>query len=163
MNKESIIIKTPLVISANEITFERFRDLVYNSFETRVSVLYDYIIKNKKEYSNNPLYTLSFFQIFNDEKIKNLKPCMKFKINEDNIVFETTIYPREVFEDKEEIRKKEEGLKTDNSVYPVACDCNDITKIKNWQSLFGCGEFPFIVIRVFRLGNMEYYSYSITR
>lgn len=156
MNKKLITIKTPLVISANEITFEEFRDLVYSSFETRVSVLYDYITKNKKEYSNNPLYTLSFFQIFNDEKIKNINPCMKFKINEDNIVFETTIYPREIFEDKK-------GLKTDNSLYPVACDCNDITKIKNWQSLFGCGEFPFIIIRVFRLGNTEYYAYSITR
>ena len=35
--------------------------------------------------------------------------------------------------------------------------------IPNWEELFGKGEFPYMTICVFRLGNTEYFTYEIHR
>ena len=35
--------------------------------------------------------------------------------------------------------------------------------IPNWEDLFGKGEFPYIHIVLFRLGNNEYYGAEFTR
>lgn len=39
----------------------------------------------------------------------------------------------------------------------------NIIDIPNWQDLFGIGEFPYMTIYVFRLGNTEYFAYTIGR
>jgi len=36
-------------------------------------------------------------------------------------------------------------------------------KYKRYEALFGLGEFPFMMIRIVRIGNKRYYFYQITR
>ena len=38
-----------------------------------------------------------------------------------------------------------------------------IIDIPKWEELFGVGEFPYMSIFVFRLGNTEYFAYDIHR
>lgn len=149
-----IEIKTPLVIPARVASLDEFESLVFTSFENRTVGLYeDFNKENSEEYKKQYLYTLNFYEIFNNGTNK-IKPCQSIKISEDNIVFETIIYPRDNFKTKAEMKK--------DGATPIS-DNKDITSISNWQQLFGQGEFPFIIIRVFKLGSIEYFTYSITR
>jgi hypothetical protein len=38
-----------------------------------------------------------------------------------------------------------------------------MNEIKNWEELFEKGEFPYIHILAFRLGNTEYFTYFIIK
>jgi hypothetical protein len=149
-----IEIKTPLVVPARAASLDGFESLVFTSFENRTVRLYeDFNKENSEEYKKQYLYTLNFYEIFNNGT-NNIKPCQRIKISEDNIVFETTIYPKDIFKTKAEMKK--DGAE-------CLEDKKDITAITDWYSLFGQGEFPFIIIRAFKLGGLEYYTYSITR
>ena len=149
-----IEIKTPLVVPARAASLDEFESLVFTSFEDRTVRIYEEFNKEtSEEYKRERLYTLNFYEVFNNGT-NNIKPCQRIKISEDNIVFETTIYPKDNFKTKAEMKK-------DGAV--CVEDKKDITEISNWQQLFGQGEFPFIIIRVFKLGGIEYFTYSITR
>lgn len=88
--------------------------------------------------------------------MKSLKK--RFYINPKNINYTSTIT---------DVRER-----LSQQVFPVKVDCCEgktgerlfsVTQIPEWENLFGKGEFPFIVIRVFRIGNTEYFCYDITR
>ena len=148
-----IEIETPLVVQANSVTLDEFEGLVFSTFEERVVKLYEDINKESNTMYKNDLYTLYFYKRFTNGT-NNIKPCQRIKISEDNILFETTFYPKDNFKKKAEMEK--DGAE-------CLEDKKDITIITDWYSLFGQGEFPFIIIRVFKLGGIEYYTYSITR
>ena len=80
----------------------------------------------------------------------------QFHINPKNINFETLLTDvKDRFEHRIILRSQCES--------PVDDRIIEIKDIPNWKELFGAGEFPFFNIYAFRLGNTEYYTYTITR
>ena len=143
-------IKTPLLRQADQYTILEYEELAIADFAMHVMNLYSEL---KNENSN--MYSVGFYKTFEDEVCKKT-----LYINPKNINYTATIT----------------DTRTQLSQLAIAfkADCglpNELLKegynyfqdIPNWEELFGKGEFPHLVIRVFRIGNTEYFCYSISR
>lgn len=170
-------ITTMMYRSANETDFVTFANQAILNFRNRVVNIYNFIDSNiakktkegidNSEYIKKTLYSTDFYKVFDkagtliyhhDPEMANLFfPTFDFKINSKNINFETTLNLREKI-----IILNKPNL--DESIGNIIGDqifC--IKDIPNWQDLFGKGEFPYMTIYVFRLGNTEYFAYDIHR
>lgn len=148
-----IEIKTPIIAQARCMNLFELEDAVLDTFVHKIVALHHDITEENNKLELDRLYTLGFYKTFTDARTKNVSPCQRINISEDNIIFEKTIYPKELL--KKKIEENKDGLKDDEMF--------KISSIQDWYSLFGQGEFPFIIIRAFKLGGIEYYTYSITR
>ena len=141
-------IKTPLLRQADQYTIGEYEELAIADFAMHVMNLYSEL-KDK----NSELYGVGLYKVFEYEKSKKT-----LYINPKNINYTSTIT---------DVRER-----LSQQVFPAKVDCGEsitgerlfsVTQIPEWENLFGKGEFPFIVVRVFRIGNTEYFCYSITR
>lgn len=146
-------IKTPLLRQADQYTIGEYEELAIANFAMHVMNLYS----NHHKEKNSELYSIGLYKVFEYEKSKKT-----LYINPKNINYTSTIT---------DVRER-----LSQQVFPAKMDCeygnvdgkpyevlNSVADIPNWEDLFGKGEFPFIVIRVFRIGNTEYFCYSISR
>ena len=141
-------IKTPLLRQADQYTIGEYEELAIADFAMHVMNLYSEL-KDK----NSELYGVGLYKVFEYEKSKKT-----LYINPKNINYTSTIT---------DVRER-----LSQQVFPAKVDCGEgitgerlfsVTQIPEWENLFGKGEFPFIVVRVFRIGNTEYFCYSISR
>ena len=169
---------TPLYWNASEITIGEFREKALRDFESRVITLYNkaeqfkegpsFTSDDSKEYIdayicgceliNKSLYSTAFYDTFKfaGNYFNDLFtfPIYNFNINPKNINFYTCV-----------LNVKDHFNRC--SYYPEEVCCNPkptiviLKDIPNWQDLFGKGEFPKMTIYVFRLGNTEYFAYTI--
>lgn len=147
-------IKTPLLCQADQYTIGEYEELAIADFAMHVMNLYSNHYKDK----NSELYSIGLYKVFEYEKSKKT-----LYINPKNINYTSTIT---------DVRER-----LSQQFFPAKVDCCEVetrkgktserlfsvTQIPDWESLFGKGEFPIIVIRVFRIGNTEYFCYSISR
>lgn len=153
-----IEINTSKIMRADQITLGEFEDMAINDFDMHVTNLF----YDKKDYVQSSLYNTSLYKVFVMEECK-----LRFKLNPKNINFEKIII------DTRELLKRYKTVHVDGACLRVIKDQNKrqqeksnptcINEIKNWEELFGKGEFPYLIIRAFRLGNTEYFTYSITK
>lgn len=156
-------ITTTFYQDASTTTLNEFIEHAMKDIEDRITTLYQLANKtdvsddNKREMLckelKNELYSTKFYYSFFRKGIKFL-PVNHFRINPKNINFEMTITDlKEKFDDThicpEEVCKSSQP------------SLRYIKDIPNWQDLFGKGEFPYMSIFVFRLGNTEYFAYDI--
>lgn len=165
---------TPLYWNASEITIGEFRERALRDFESRVITLYDIANQDSHdkfsseedernfnhgcELVSKSLYSTAFYDTFKfaGNYFNDLFtfPIYNFNINPKNINFYTY-----VLDVKDHFNRC--------VYYPDEICCNPkphivvLKDIPNWQDLFGKGEFPNMTIYVFRLGNTEYFSYTI--
>lgn len=172
---------TPLYWNASEITIGEFRERALRDFESRVITLYNKVQYYKEEgnkldghipqerlekyreaceLTSKSLYSTAFYDTFKfaGNYFNDLFtfPIYNFNINPKNINFYTYVLDaRDYF---------------DHCVYysdEICCNPKPkiivLKDIPNWQDLFGKGEFPNMTIYVFRLGNTEYFAYTIHR
>lgn len=91
-------------------------------------------------------------KIINYYKIqKDISKCSDIALED----FETSITNIEDYLPKTSLDKVKDTEK------PKCYIC--LKDIDNWKELFGKDSFPVIEIKVFRLGNTEYFSYNIHR
>lgn len=108
------------------------------------------------------IYTTAFYDLFKHfgvlAKETAMFPIYHFRVNPKNINFETTFTNlREMFNGM---------IIYPNDDRPICENPRAIRYIKDipdWEDLFGKGEFPNMTIYVFRLGNTEYFAYTIGR
>ena len=169
---------TPLYWNASEITIGEFRERALRDFESRVITLYnkaeqfkegikfdsdvtpEYMDKYNRgcELTSKSLYSTAFYDTFKfaGNYFNDLFtfPIYNFNINPKNINFYTYVLDVKDHFDR-------------CAYYPQEVCCNPKPKIvilkdiPNWKDLFGKGEFPNMTIYVFRLGNTEYFAYTI--
>lgn len=170
-------IQTPMYQDASETTLNEFIEHAKRQFSERVIALYEMATvapspnikwnseNEKLEHSalvkkiSESLYTTAFYDMFwyaGRRMSMSLKfPVYHFRVNPKNINFETTLTNlREEFENELGV------VEVCQSPEPPIRMIKDIP---DWEKLFGIGEFPFMSIYVFRLGNTEYFSYDIHR
>ena len=168
-NERLVEIKTPMYMDAGTVTLVEFIRLAKRQIEERIITLYS-IVHNETENAcdtdeeqyevvKNSLYTTAFYDIFKYYgRISNKErmfPLHKFKVNPKNINFETTLTNlREEFENE---------LMVDEVCQSTEPPIRMIKDIPEWKNLFGTGEFPYMTVYVFRLGNTEYFAYDIHR
>lgn len=161
---------------AGTTTLEDFIFHAKRDFESRVLSLYQMTIDdNKRNFQtkeqenrynktvsdvSKAIYSTAFYHYFKhigvDLQETVMFPIYHFRINPKNINFETTITNlRETFS---EMTIYPDSPEVCTSSEPVLRYIKDIP---DWESLFGKGEFPFMTIYVFRLGNTEYFAYTI--
>lgn len=142
-------IKTPLLRQADQYTIGEYEELAIADFAMHVMNLYS----NHHKEKNSELYSIGLYKVFEHETSKKT-----LYINPKNINYTSTIT---------DVRER-----LSQQIFPAKVDfCEgktgerlfSVTQIPEWENLFGKGEFPFIVIRVFRIGNTEYFCYEITR
>lgn len=168
-------IQTPMYQDASTTTLDEFINRAKRQFSKRVIALYeiakdtnvrDFATKEDQlEYEatkkaiGKSLYSIDFYEQFwyaGQRMNCSLKfPSYHFRVNPKNINFETTLTNlREEFENElmayEVCQSPEPPIRM-------------IKNIPDWEKLFGTGEFPFMSIYVFRLGNTEYFAYDIHR
>ena len=142
-------IKTPLLRQADQYTIGQYEQAALADFAMHVMNLYSEL-KDK----NSVLYSVGLYKEFEYRK------CRTMYINPKNINYTFPI--------------TDTRAQVSQLAIPFKVDCglpNELLKegynylqdIPNWEDLFGKGEFPHLVIRVFRIGNTEYFCYSITR
>ena len=168
-------ITTPMYQDASTTTLDEFINHAKRQFSERIIALYeiakdtsvgDFSTKEvqleyeaTKKAIGKSLYSIDFYEQFwyaGQRMNMSLKfPIYHFRVNPKNINFETTLTNlREEFENElmiEEVCQSPEP--------PIRM----IKNIPDWEKLFGTGEFPFMSIYVFRLGNTEYFAYDIHR
>lgn len=177
-NERLTQISTTMYQDAGTTTLEEFIFHAKRDFESRVLSLYQMTIDdNQKNFVNKEqesrykrviaelsksIYSTGFYHYFDhigvDLQETQMFPIYHFRINPKNINFETTIT---------NLRETFSGM----TIYPDSpevCTSSEthlryIKDIPDWESLFGKGEFPFMTIYVFRLGNTEYFAYEIHR
>lgn len=159
-NERMVEINTPMYQNANETTLDEFIRHAMDNFETRVVTLYQMSKLEDEKYKDikRGIFSQAFYGIFDYAgrwlNINHL-PLYRFKINPKNINFETTIVTlKNDFEDR--IITPEVNCNPQDSI-------RWIKDIPEWQNIFGKGEFPVMSIYAFRLGNTEYFAYTIGR
>lgn len=171
-------INTPLYMNASEITLDEFIRHAQGDFERRLCNIYNFAderffkghnvelseIERAKNIKQS-LYSLDTYRIFHDfgailDK-ESFVPCHKFDINTKNINFTHLITNlKEIYRsDYPMIRHYDNAQNEKDNEHLI----KTIKEIPNWENLFGSGEFPFMKIYVFRLGNTEYFAYDIVR
>lgn len=174
-NNRLTTITTPMYQDASTTTLDEFINHAKRQFSERVIALYemancdretDFADKNQQlEYEalqkkiKESLYSTEFYEMFwyaGKRTANELKfPVYHFRVNPKNINFETTLTSlREEFRDE---------LGVDEICMNPKPPIRMIKNIPDWEKLFGTGEFPFMTIFVFRLGNTEYFAYDIHR
>lgn len=150
-----IKINTPLIIRADQTTLGEFEQQAISNFASHVyNLWWDQTEGNNKE--ENTIYSLGFYKTFYDKTAKN-----KFEINPKNINFEMLI--TDVYDKVQEHVCFLDALNSKTQGNPPEVKMCLAKDIKDYKKLFGVGEFPYILIRAFRLGNTEYFCYTITR
>lgn len=165
-NERLVEIKTPMYMDASKVTLDEFIKLAKRQIEERIITLYSIAHKEIEDECNTEqqkvlkksLYTTAFYDIFkyygkmsNKEK---MFPIYKFKVNPKNINFETCLTDLKEWYEEMTITPE------------VSCNPKSLRFIKDipeWKNLFGKGEFPYMTIYAFRLGNTEYFAYEIHR
>ena len=168
-------IQTPVYQDASTTTLDEFINHAKRQFSERVIALYkiakdtnvrDFATKEDQlEYEavkkaiDKSLYSIDFYNQFwyagQNMNIWLKFPVYHFKVNPKNINFETTLTNlREEFENE---------LMVDEVCQSTEPPIRMIKDIPEWKNLFGKGEFPFMTVYVFRLGNTEYFAYEIHR
>ena len=174
-NERLVEIKTPMYVDAGTVTLAEFINHAKRQFAERVIALYeiakdtnvrDFATKEDQlEYEatkksiGKSLYSLDFYEQFwyaGQRMNYSLKfPVYHFKVNPKNINFETTLTNlREGFENE---------LMVDEVCQSPEPPIRMIKDIPEWKNLFGKGEFPYMTVYAFRLGNTEYFAYEIHR
>lgn len=182
-NNRLITITTPMYQDASTTTLNEFIHHAKMQFEQRVTSLYEMAKVNtadpikfnsdteEKEYNdliegiNKSLYSTGFYEMFwyaGKRTNHELKfPVYHFRVNPKNINFETTLTDlREYFNNQVYAWLDH---RDDGSIQGTEKDIRVLKNIPDWEDLFGTGEFPFMSIYVFRLGNTEYFAYDIHR
>lgn len=183
-----IDVDTPFYMDASVTSLDHFKQMAIDDFEFRIiKVLRDVEYAESSDEEKHKLTTLS------KENLKRIKPMIgtvgfydivkeygfithnplrfplyRFCISPKNISFTTLITDlRYQFKERSIIpAQQNEGTNLkDGEKEPVglASNARTLNEVANWQGLFGGGEFPFMKIWVFRLGNTEYYAYTIHR
>lgn len=160
-NERLTKIRTTMYQDASTTTLQEFIDHAISEFESRIVTLYNMskLEDNYCEDIKKILYTTRFYDLFKNAnawlRIFQL-PTYLFKVNPKNINFEMMVT---------DVKEKLEY-----SIMPCETEQQNpkeltrfLKEIPEWQNLFGKGEFPFISIYVFRLGNTEYFAYEIHR
>lgn len=170
-------ISTPFYMDASTTTLNEFIMHAKCDFESRVICLYEMSQQCDAKFTDDVtpermhryeeffsqlkknIYTTGFYTLFDnvgvDLKETRKFPIYHFHINPKNINFETTITNlREEFS---------EALMVDEVCVSQNPHIRMLKDIPNWEELFGKGEFPYMTICVFRLGNTEYFTYEIHR
>ena len=168
-------IQTPMYQDASTTTLDEFINHAKRQFSERVIALYeiakdtnvcDFSTKEAqleyeavKKYIGKSLYSIDFYEQFwyaGQRMNCSLKfPVYHFRVNPKNINFETTLTNfREEFENE---------LMVDEVCQSTEPPIRMIKDIPEWKNLFGTGEFPYMTVYVFRLGNTEYFAYDIHR
>lgn len=145
-------IKTPLLRQADQYTIGEYEQAAIADFAMHVMNLYSEL-KDKK----SDMYSVGFYKTF-EHKVRQ----KTLYINPKNINYTSAIT---------DVREQ-----LSQQVFPAKIDCkygnvngkpyevlNSVADIPNWEDLFGKGQFPYLLIRAFRLGNTEYFCYYITR
>lgn len=174
-NNRLTTIVTPMYQDASTTTLDQFIEHAKRQFSERIIALYeiakdtnvrDFATKEDQlEYEATvkdiakSLYSIDFYDQFwyAGQKMSCwLKfPTYHFRVNPKNINFETTLTNlREEFANE---------LGVDEICQNPEHSIRMIKNIPDWERLFGTGEFPFMSIFVFRLGNTEYFAYDIHR
>lgn len=174
-NERLTTIITPMYQDASTTTLDEFIEHAKRQFSERIIALYEIANdQNQRDFANEvemleynetkselkkSLYSIDFYDKFwyaGKRMACSLKfPVYHFRVNPKNINFETTITDlREHFQN--ELVLNEVCVSSNPPI-------RFLRNIKNWEELFGKGEFPFMSIFVFRLGNTEYFAYDIHR
>ena len=182
-NNRLTTIITPMYQDASTTTLNEFIKHAKMQFEQRVTSLYEMATiapspnikwnsENEKLEHNalvkkisESLYSIEFYDMFwyaGKRSQNELKfPVYHFRVNPKNINFETTLTDlREYFNDQVYAWLDH---RVDNLSQGTEKDTKILKNIPDWEKLFGAGEFPFMSIFVFRLGNTEYFAYDIHR
>ena len=110
--------------------------------------------KTKLEtYRNNHRAKVALYQFLkNSNPIKqgNIAIIPRFSTNSDDI----RVMSKQEFENE---------LMVDEVCQSTEPPIRMIKNIPEWKNLFGKGEFPFMTVYAFRLGNTEYFAYEIHR
>lgn len=150
-----IKIDTPLILRADKITLGEFEKQAIGDFSSHVYNLW-WAQTNGNNTEENTIYSIGFYKTFNREKTK-----YHFELNPKNVNFEmmlTDVYDKVLEFD---CLLYERNPKTQGQ--PPELKIRSVKDIKDYKKLFGVGEFPYMIIRAFRLGNTEYFCYTITR
>ncbi|MCM1260621.1 MAG: hypothetical protein NC222_06690 [Staphylococcus sp.] len=163
-------IKTPLYMNAADIDLAAFINKAVADFEYRVLALYRLATNSEKPVTGNELERKKFVKksIGNiwlydawygaEDFIDSNYKIYTFKINPKSINFETLLTDlKDRLATTVHIDDGSAGFSVDEKA--IVC----LTDIPKWGGLFGGGEFPFMKIYCFRLGNNEYFCYNITR
>lgn len=166
-NDKLMEIRTPLYRDAGTITLPMFVRDAFLDFEARAVTLFNLANSPDGKYKDikETLYTVRFHDMFTNAGYwlcLSKTPTYRFKINPKNINFETTISNLQQ-EFKEAVLYGGVDPDVQMATNPTEQHIKHLEEIPEWEDLFGRGEFPHMVIRVFRLGNTEYFCYSITR
>ena len=173
------IIMTTLYKDASECNFDSFLDEALLNFENRIVNLYNYVNepveKNlTKEHAGalkfikSSMYKTDFYKVFIEAG--NIIPTYEgqfppslgfpsfvFRINTKNINFETDLHNvADKFAWGMQKRYIDPSSPFEHPEMP-----SELKEIPNWRDLFGKGEFPRFTIYTFRLGNTEYFAYTI--
>ena len=185
LNKNAITIVTPAYLPAEEYTLDDAIDFFIRELDKRVYSVYNKLQEVEEahlnrmevdsdsakfaEFIKKNMYTLGFYKVIDSAnytcKTSDNRPLFhnyRFSINPKSINFEsciTDIKERYLYHDTPSVEECEHGPIPENKSKKVWT----MKYIANWEDLFGKGEFPFIHIVLFRLGNNEYYGAEFTR
>lgn len=168
-------ITTTLYQKAATTDFDSFRFEAMINFTNRIIGLYNFAYSpddgkytTTKAFIKKVMYTSDFMKAFveagrliiygNELRSRLAYPIYTFNVNNKNINFST------VLDDVESYLKEEyyKHVHVDTRITPsFTGEVFSLQDIPNWQDLFGKGQFPVFKIYTFRLGNTEYYAYSI--
>lgn len=177
-----IDIDTPFYMDASVTSLDHFKQMAIDDFELRtLKILRDVdnakanttASLNKKDAPKaylttealkqvEPLVgTVGFYDVVKNYGFISKQPLRfplnRFCVSPKNISFTTLIT------DLRYQLSERSTIPTQPKTTGLASDARTLNEVANWQGLFGGGEFPFMKIWVFRLGNTEYYAYTIHR
>lgn len=169
-------ITTTFYADASKYNLDSFMDRAILNFENRVVNLYNFAMeenkdldtKDAKKFLRESMYKVDFYMAFleagrfikleNGFSAKLSYPVYSFCINPKNINFETTLH-----DIADRISFSPNRLVDNANSSEEITQVKEIKEIPNWRDLFGKGEFPYFTFYTFRLGNTEYFAYSISR
>ena len=185
LNKNAITIVTPAYLPAEEYTLDDAIDFFIRELDRRVYSAYNVIqeveeahlnrmevtvdLAKQAEFIKKNMYSVGFYKVIDSAaylcKTSDNRPLFhnyRFSINPKSINFESCISDikeRYLCHDTPVVEECEHGPIPENKSKKVWT----MKYIPNWEDLFGKGEFPYIHIVLFRLGNNEYYGAEFTR
>ena len=185
LNKNAITIVTPAYLSAEEYTLDEAVDFFIRELDRRVYTVYNVIQEVEEahlnrmevtqeqaetaEFIKRNMYSIAFYKAIDSAaytcKTSDGRPLFhnyRFSINSKSINFESCVSDvkeRYLRHDTPSLEECEQGQIPENKSKKVWT----MKYIPNWEDLFGRGEFPYIHIVLFRLGNNEYYGAEFTR
>lgn len=187
LNKNAITIVTPAYLPAEEYTLDEAIDFFIRELDRRVYSLYNVLQEltearqDRKEvtqeltdaahFIGKNIYGTEFYKVVDSADYfckasltKSIFHNYRFSINPKSINFESCITDVKdrylnncgTFDNEVECAHGPIPENKSKKVWTMKY-------IPEWQNLFGKGEFPFIHIVLFRLGNNEYYGAEYTR